>query len=300
MSKRDRGEGSQARVAWTFAIGALVVLAFCVGVWGWSQKAEYERDAQKHYEEYTTNTYHPQRDACLVPPAIDRESCLAKAQADARAYERDEQDLVAQKTTATWTVLMGGAAISGMILSVIGVGLVWTTFKATRDANEIARTASVNESQAYVQIKEVRWIESTEDIVFTFFVQNSGQTPCKQFEITVYLYVYRDGKALEGSKEPIVAFPKRWDGLSGNDTVTARIVPAFALPKDVVLGRRYDDRLFISGHVEYKTFYNDWFRSEFTFFGVGTGERSKENEYGKSMSRTPRPTKVFEPISRAD
>jgi hypothetical protein len=116
--------------------------AVMVTIYGWSQKSQYELEATRAHQEYLSNSYYPQRDACFAVPAIHQKDCLAKHRADSRENERREQDLVAQKVTALWTVLMGCAAIFGMILSFIGVFLVWSTFRAAREANKFAKVSS--------------------------------------------------------------------------------------------------------------------------------------------------------------
>ena len=53
----------------------------------------------------------------------------------------DCEDLKAQQSMARWTQYMGVAAIAGVFLSFIGIGLVYTTFDETRKGNKIAQRA---------------------------------------------------------------------------------------------------------------------------------------------------------------
>ena len=117
--------------------GATVLIGY-----GLERQAEYERYADERRKEYTANTYSPERQRCFRLTAGRQQDCVTKARNEATAYNREQQDLVAQRVTALWTKLMGGAAIIGMGLSAFGVFLVWTTFNATREANVIANEAN--------------------------------------------------------------------------------------------------------------------------------------------------------------
>ena len=128
--KRDSdGLKSVAAIAIVFLIAAAGII-----VWGYSKQAEYYRDADEHSYEYARNTYAPEANRCVVLPLEAQFDCIAKASDEYRKYRRDEYDLVAQKTSALWSYLMGSAAVIGMILSAFGVFLVWRTLVSTNIA----------------------------------------------------------------------------------------------------------------------------------------------------------------------
>ena len=138
MLRGYRGKHGKAwRLAFALA-GAALVAGLSVG-WGLSQQAEYEWQAQHKGAEHARYARDYIRDRCVSMPVLDKIDCATKARDEHRAYQRDEQDLVAQKTSALWTMIMGWAATFGMVLSAVGVYLVWTTFAETRTANNIAR-----------------------------------------------------------------------------------------------------------------------------------------------------------------
>jgi|GEM_PF-3111326 len=120
--------------------GALVLGG---GLYSLRQQVAYDQEAQHriaHYSEYSSEEI---ANACLGLPSLDQEVCVEKATKRAdleqREYERGELDLVAQQKMALWTAIMGIAALIGMALSVIGVWLVWTTFRETRRQAQIAQ-----------------------------------------------------------------------------------------------------------------------------------------------------------------
>ena len=53
--------------------------------------------------------------------------------------EREKRDLQAQENSAYWAGAMFWVTFAAAVLSIIGIGLVWTTFRETRKANDIAR-----------------------------------------------------------------------------------------------------------------------------------------------------------------
>src|SRR4051794_19223285 len=110
---------------------ALAVAAALIG-WGALQQAHYERQAEHQAAENARHADYDVRYRCVPLPPLAERNCTIDRRREQRGYERDEQDLYAQKTAAFWTFLMGSAAIVGMILSAVGVFLVFFTFGETR------------------------------------------------------------------------------------------------------------------------------------------------------------------------
>jgi hypothetical protein len=165
-----------------FAVAGLVIW------WGNSKQAEYERDAYEHGAEYARDTYGPEHNACIILPTENQPNCISEANNKARDYERNEQDLVAQRASAIWAFLMGSAAIIGMVLSAFGVFLVWTTFQATREANLISKAQFFEENRPWLFIRSLEVVDlrigrdpnRSEPIVmlgYRYVVSNGGNTP---------------------------------------------------------------------------------------------------------------------------
>jgi cytochrome c-type biogenesis protein CcmE len=169
-----------------FAIAATVVL------WGLSEKAKYEREAEVAYKKYASDIYYPQRYACQSLPALNKIDCIAKQEAHAREYERSEQDLVAQRLTAIWTILMGCAAVIGMVLSAIGVILVYTTFDETRKANELTKAGQrpwLSVDKLHVKRVSTSEIDGGYKVAvqFSAVIRNSGPNPAKNLIISPFI-----------------------------------------------------------------------------------------------------------------
>jgi hypothetical protein len=166
-----------------------ISLAAAIVIWGSSKQAEYERAASERTAKYQQYSYGPALRACLGKPMADKAKCVNDARNAERENARDERDLEAQRVAALWTYVMGVAAITGMLLSAIGVGLVWTTFRETRDANKISRESVFRQLRAYVTVESVererniRVGEWPEFDCVNITMHNSGVTPANCVKI---------------------------------------------------------------------------------------------------------------------
>ena len=101
---------------------------------------------------------------------------------DGRDKQREYEDLVSQRKSALWAMIMGVAALAGMALSVVGVVLVWTTFNETRRANEIAKLQNrpfmvpVNISIKYIIEKDNICDGFSGGISASFKIKNVGNS----------------------------------------------------------------------------------------------------------------------------
>lgn len=126
-------------------VGIIAGIFFCAVVlvlllsWGIQLQTKSERDSEDRRSDYAASTYTPAKKSCSGKVTPDKYDCLSKAEEAKKENERKERDLIAQETTAGWTFIMSAAALSGVILSVVGIGLVWVTFHETRKMNIIAK-----------------------------------------------------------------------------------------------------------------------------------------------------------------
>lgn len=130
------------------AIGlALAGLAVIVTA-GWLiyRGAELQRSNEKETSEQTKGAYDRARIQvdrdCRPLPSPRQKQCEQQIQ---DAYEEDRreiEDLEAQRATATWTAYMAAAALVGMAVGIVGVGLVFFTFQQTRRQAQAAHEAN--------------------------------------------------------------------------------------------------------------------------------------------------------------
>lgn len=144
MFRGDRGKRFAAYLATTLG---LVFVAYAL-IYGLSQQGHYVQSANDAAAKYARDTAYQEKKACRGVPAMQLVQCRADAKAEynqKRADNRREyDDLVAQQKSALWTGIMGVAALTGMVLSVVGIYLVYTTFRETKLANVIARQAAAS------------------------------------------------------------------------------------------------------------------------------------------------------------
>lgn len=191
MPDRDRSPRTSTLVA--IVVVAVFVGAAISGYGGWAQ-LQSQRDSDRRSGHYTKSTYYPAYNACLSKSGAEKTNCIAEAHEAYRVNQRDERDLVAQETTAAWTLVMSTAAIFGIILSVVGVALVWGTFRETRRTNEIARL----DGRPWVDFKvsaisNLQFPTSTSDRKSILFfpkmnIRNWGRSPAIDVRYTLAAY----------------------------------------------------------------------------------------------------------------
>ena len=175
MSERDRSPRTSTLVA-------IVVVAVFIGAaisgYGWWAQLQSQWDSDRRSAQYTKSTYYPAYDACLSATVPEKTNCIAEAHEEYRANQRGERDLVAQETTAGWTIVMSTAAIFGIVLSVVGVALIWGTFRETRETNQITREIGRAQVRAYLffEVHETK-LHARRRPSAVVIVKNFGSSP---------------------------------------------------------------------------------------------------------------------------
>jgi hypothetical protein len=267
MLRGHRDKLSKAvRLAIAIAIASFIA-AGGIGFGLWKQ-AEYEWQAEQHSAEQAGHAANYVRHRCVGSVILDKVDCATKARAEQRAYQRNEQDLVAQKVTAVWTSLMGGAAILGMMLSAVGVYLVYTTFNETRKSNEIAKQTAADQLRPYVYItNEFMELESGCAKV-KLHLQNFGQTPAKNVVVRLRGFVHfyyrahipKDVRKME--KRIFCDMPLGMD----NWTSVYEITGLKSHHKEIMLGNK---AIFVDGYIRYSDSAGNRYRTDFRRVSVG-------------------------------
>ena len=84
------------------------------------------------------------QDKTVTPDISSINEALAAQHAKTDPYEKERnkreiRDLAAQEKSAYWAEYLFWATVAALVLSLIGIGLVWTTFRETKQSNDIAR-----------------------------------------------------------------------------------------------------------------------------------------------------------------
>ena len=119
-------------------LGAALFVAALTASGGYVQSGYYQQatnQSAKH-QRWAKNEI---RAGCPSFSNLSKMECTYQASQSAQENERAEYDLYAQRTSALWAAIMAFAALLGIGLSGVGVYLVWTTFRETIHATEIAK-----------------------------------------------------------------------------------------------------------------------------------------------------------------
>lgn len=187
MSRSNWLKHPQARL-----VGGLIVAIFAGGVilgYGHSESAEYERQANAKRSEYARYTSEKVTKTCLGLVGAERAGCFYDAANAQAEYEYNQADLIAQRQSALWGYIMAFAAVIGMVLSAVGVWLVWTTFRATKEANEISQTAFDYQFRPWIKLEPSfgRLVfENNSDLRVKGYIkcENMGQFPATGVSIS--------------------------------------------------------------------------------------------------------------------
>jgi hypothetical protein len=154
------------------------------------EQAGYQQYAANQSSQYARYAEHKERQACSGVPGNQLPKCLAEAristELDKRSYEHDQADLIAQRKAALWAEMMGLAALLGMGLSIVGVVLVYVTFRATREGNEIQKRIGEAQTRAYISVIQATAFLSQDKVPhFGFVIKNSGQSPALKMRLRI-------------------------------------------------------------------------------------------------------------------
>lgn len=127
-------------------------------------EGQYQRQTDHKAKEYRDRAHQRAESRCRHVPAEAIRQCVYEEYNAAEQGEHDQTDLQAQLVTSAWTRAMGIAAIIGMSVGIVGVGLVFITFRETKRAADIARDAMSADQRAWLSVKATLVSELTPGI----------------------------------------------------------------------------------------------------------------------------------------
>lgn len=238
----------------------------------------------------------------------DQASADARKTREAEARDREIADLVAQEgmNAATQSIEqatsdMRDYTLYSTIAVCIGTILLLLTLRLTSKANNAAnRAVSITEkigkdqSRAYVHVKSIdvrtEYVQGSDSAECVFFVENSGSTPCKRFEViggAEYISSQSDASELptfDGNASASNALP----GHGGFEF--GRVFNVAEKAK-----KSADYNLHIGGVVRYVTFFDEVFETEFSFVRKMSPLEVKEETSDKvRMSRSELELRTYE------
>ena len=168
-------------------IAALTIFAVVVGAVIYRDadhlQRSYERSANDKARDYARRADINSERRCLRIAAPEaKQNCIREEAQAAREGQHDEYDLQAQLVTSAWTRAMGIAAIVGMTFGIVGVGLVFITFREARHGNDIARDALEGQLRPWIEfrVSKAGTLEIVDDrleLVLAVTFKNIGTSP---------------------------------------------------------------------------------------------------------------------------
>jgi hypothetical protein len=187
------------RVPTSAILGIAFALALLAGWWisrdAINSQTTYEQHAKQYAEADREAAYRHAQASCVRLARAEARECVHKQYHAAREAERQEYDLEAQRVTSAWTRAMGLAAIVGMVFGILGVGLVWRTFEATREGNEIARSQMLAATRPILSFDGVIGHDKALDMWDPRFRwKNIGRGPAKIVSLDIGYHICKAGE----------------------------------------------------------------------------------------------------------
>jgi len=164
-------------------VGApVIILAWWLISSATNSQAVIEQEAAEKTAAYAENaSAHVQRYCARLAPA-DQYSCVREAIEATNKAAHDERDLEAQLVTSVWTHYMGLAAIGGTAFGIIGIFLVFATFRAASHANAIARESMEGQLRPWVTFSVSKTgtfsvVDDNLELSIGVTFENIGQSP---------------------------------------------------------------------------------------------------------------------------
>lgn len=204
-----------------------------------------------------------------------------------RGQWAEEQDLIAQRKMALWTVVVGICAIAGTMTSIAGVVLVLANLIATREIGQNQTKAYLWASKGSIAFpdrdpKRGRGLFHSPLIMFTLTVQNEGQTPATDVTAWATIQVFSGNNKNALAR---IALEHRADSLNHSKRQTVSkgtpedlllMMPEQAVPEgsgqnalsQFALPHGWDHTYVVEGVAQYRDVFGQWHHSPFKFTGI--------------------------------
>jgi len=160
-------KGSAKVRNYTIGLAVGIIAAALIGYlffWqpGVALDSRVQHQASEKSKQYANPSNITIEGECPSIPTPDTVNCISQKQDTANQRQRDIRDLEAQQSMAVWTRIMGKATIVAMGVGIIGLALVFTTFREARRAadagfaaNKIARKIGEAQVRCYPSVSSV-------------------------------------------------------------------------------------------------------------------------------------------------
>ncbi|MBA4337554.1 MAG: hypothetical protein C0421_01765 [Hyphomonas sp.] len=173
------------------------LIALVVGaLWHVSSYNQNQREHREKAASYQLAERDGFSECELGTTEFNRTACIARKVYGEQEQERGRADLHAQQDMSTWALSLLWASGIGIVISGLGIYLLWQTLKDTQTAlsqtaaatdaakvaNAIAEKMGQRQTRAYVFAVDflIDAIEAGKPVTITFLVKNFGQSPASK------------------------------------------------------------------------------------------------------------------------
>jgi CBS domain-containing protein len=253
---------------------------------GLSLQRGYQIEADKSSKQAAERGRVEMQDECLPLPSPAKEKCESEIGDTYRSYRHDTRDLAPQRTSATWTMFTGIAALIGAPVGIIGAwALVWTLFEQRRTTRAQLR--------AYVSaiVVTLNRNHPSREMLAEITIKNSGQTPAYNLFHAGSILALTDEKAerelTRTDERPKIGRPAPFTLHSGeecNGTMITDTEPTHEELVDVAQGKL---SLYAFGTVYYEDAFEIPHESRFCYRAKGFEYPPPKPKPGETSRVTP-------------
>lgn len=218
MSRGNWGKRFAIGLGVLIALGLIVFSAYQYQAASDDQsQISLQADDKSEQEQYRA---HTEVEGCSKSVAApdDKVACETKAAQESQKTIREIRDLEAQQTMALWTRYMGIAAIIGITVGIIGMGLIFFTFWETRKAAVAGR-----EANKIAQAAQRPWLRV--EYPKTAILHNHHKTESRYSSVNVAVDVKNLGSAAAIRPSLQVALLDISDGYDSKEVVKRIVDP---------------------------------------------------------------------------
>lgn len=283
--------------------GALLLVALVVWT-SWLQQRELSNEATSRAAYYAERANDQIAIKCSSLTGQARTDCAHKENEAARKNQREEYDLYSQQVMALWTGVMGGMAVVGVSVSIVGVYLIWQTWTETKRTVAIAREIGRDQSRAYLHIEkaEIRYMGrlglQRDDGIFpafdvVFFIKNTGQTPAKWYEFEFTSRIIERVDETRKTISEVTVPAKRWGFVSRDDVQTVGANSFEILDQIGQVCEAPKRSIGITGTLAYETEFSEVRFAPFSFYCSGLSVQPYTLPIGDDEERRKTPIPMY-------
>ncbi|MEM6408168.1 MAG: hypothetical protein AAF700_07085 [Pseudomonadota bacterium] len=177
-------------------VGLVLIIGFSVGGFILGNQLGHQagqRDAKT--QEYASQAAQEIESTCVGLGGSRELECIISVIEATNAHERAENDLIAQKNMARWSLWMLLSTVAMAGITALGVYYIWHTLVATQKMAMDSLKIGSAQSAAYLSVESCKTTFEDDRINVVTGIRNMGSFPCRNARMLISLQLIEGGDA---------------------------------------------------------------------------------------------------------